>query len=82
MKNRKKKVIRSLLSIPVWLLIDALAIFAALWFDANVLPNPQAIGHPTFAVTILAAAVFGAITALVLVIAAVRLILWLILGND
>lgn len=79
--SRKGKVMRSLRAIPVWLLIDAAAIFGALYLDMNVLPAPDAAGHPVFAVTIIAVILFGGITAIVLFSALVRILLWLILGD-
>jgi hypothetical protein len=47
----------------------------------NVLPDPGAAGHPVFALTIIAVILFGGLTAIVLISALVRVLLWLILGD-
>ncbi len=72
---------RSLKAIPLWFLIDAAAVFGALYLDMNVLPDPGAAGHPVFALTIIAVILFGGLTAIVLISALVRVLLWLILGD-
>lgn len=79
--GRKRKALKSLKSLPIWLLIDAVMLFGALYLDMNVLPDPEATGHPVFAVTIIAAIFFGAITAVAVALALIRLLLWAVLGD-
>ncbi|MBQ1430317.1 MAG: hypothetical protein IIZ05_01705, partial [Firmicutes bacterium] len=73
-KKKRKSPWRSLLAIPIMLLVDVLALIAALAADAAAYPAGSGEGHPFPAITFVAFILLFVITVIVVLVAVIKAI--------
>ena len=73
-KKKRKSPWRSLLAIPIMLLVDVLALIAALAADAAAYPAGSGEGHPFPAITFVAFILLFVITVIVILVAVIKAI--------
>ena len=73
-KKKRKSHWRSLLAIPIMLLVDVLALIAALAADAAAYPAGSGEGHPFPAITFVAFILLFVITVIVVLVAVIKAI--------
>jgi hypothetical protein len=73
-KKKRKSPWRSLLAIPIMLLVDVLALIAALAADAAAYPAGSGEGHPFPAITFVAFILLFVITVIVVLEAVIKAI--------
>ncbi len=71
-KKKRKSPWRSLLAIPIMLVVDVLALIAALAADGAAYPAGSGEGHPFPAITFTAFILLAIITVIVVVIAVIK----------
>ncbi|MCR5181996.1 MAG: hypothetical protein K6D56_03130 [Clostridia bacterium] len=71
-KKKRKSPWRSLLAIPIMLVVDVLALIAALAADGAAYPAGSGEGHPFPAITFTAFILLAVITVIVVVIAVIK----------
>ena len=73
-KKKRKSPWRSLLAIPIMLLVDVLALIAALAADGAAYPAGSGEGHPFPAITFVAFILLFVITVIVVLVAVIKAI--------
>ena len=73
-KKKQRPLWKDLILIPIQLVLDEIWLFLGAYLDTKIV-NPDAYGHPTFALTIVFSVIAGVASLIVLVYVLARVIM-------